>query len=112
VLIRHRTGDANTRAVWLFSRNDALGNIAVIVAAGLVYLTGAAWPDLACAFGIAALFLGSSWAIARDALAEIAAAGGSGRLDPERGPEPPRPASIVAAPGAEAPGATAPDPTP
>lgn len=36
VLLPHRTGDANVRAVWLFSRNDAIGNLAVVVAAGLV----------------------------------------------------------------------------
>src|SRR3546814_1358381 len=43
VLIPHRTGDANVRAVWLFSRNDAIGNAAVVVAAGLVAWTGQAW---------------------------------------------------------------------
>lgn len=37
VLLPHRAGNANARAVWLFSRNDALGNLAVVVAAGLVY---------------------------------------------------------------------------
>ena len=36
VLIPHRAGDANVRAVWLFSRNDAIGNVAVVLAAGLV----------------------------------------------------------------------------
>ena len=60
VLIPHRTGDANVRAVWLFSRNDAIGNAAVVVAAGLVWLTGTAWPDLAVAAVIAGLFLQSS----------------------------------------------------
>src|SRR3546814_15063101 len=38
-LIPHRTGDANVRAVWLFSRNDAIGNAAVVVAAGVVAWT-------------------------------------------------------------------------
>ncbi len=47
VLIPHRTGDANVRAVWLFSRNDAIGNAAVVVAAGLVAWTRSPWPDLA-----------------------------------------------------------------
>lgn len=67
VLIPHRTGDANVRAVWLFSRNDAIGNAAVIVAAGLVAWTGNPWPDLAVAGVIAALFLHSSLRIVRDA---------------------------------------------
>src|SRR3546814_1549409 len=49
VLSRFREGDANVRAVWLFSRNDALANVAVIVAAGLVAWTDSAWPDLAVA---------------------------------------------------------------
>jgi cation diffusion facilitator family transporter len=71
VLVRHRADDANTRAVWLFSRNDALGNVAVIAAGGLVYWTGSPWPDLVAAFSIAALFLGSSWTILREATREL-----------------------------------------
>jgi Co/Zn/Cd efflux system component/copper chaperone CopZ len=71
VLIPHRTGDANVRAVWLFSRNDAIGNVAVVAAAGLVAWTGSAWPDLAVAAVIAALFLQSSWAIVRDARSDL-----------------------------------------
>lgn len=67
VLIPHRTGDANMRAIWLFSRNDAIGNASVVVAAGLVAWTGSSWPDLVVAVVIAALFLQSSWAIIRDA---------------------------------------------
>lgn len=71
LLIPHRTGDANMRAVWLFSRNDALGNLAVVVAAGLVAWTGTPWPDLVAAFVIASLFLQSSWSIVRDARADL-----------------------------------------
>ena len=67
VLVPHRTGDANVRAVWLFSRNDAIGNLAVVVAAGLVWCTGTAWPDLAVALVIAGLFLQSAWSILRAA---------------------------------------------
>ena len=74
VLIPHRAGDANVRAVWLFSRNDAIGNAAVLVAAVFVALTGTAWPDLIVAFAIAALFLQSSWVIVRDARRDIAQA--------------------------------------
>lgn len=73
VLIPHREGDANVRAVWLFSRNDAIGNLAVVVAAGLVWWTGTAWPDLAVAVVIAGLFLQSAWSIIRDARADLRA---------------------------------------
>ncbi len=76
VLVPHRAGDANVRAVWLFSRNDAIGNAVVVVAAGFVALTGTAWPDRIVALAIAALFLQSSWVIIRDALRDLAEAGG------------------------------------
>lgn len=75
-LLPHRTGDANMRAVWLFSRNDALGNLAVVIAAGLVALTASPWPDLAVAFVIAGLFLQSAWSIVGDARRELGTAGG------------------------------------
>ncbi len=71
VLLPHRTGDANVRAVWHFSRNDAIGNLAVIIAAGLVAWTGTPWPDLVVALVIAGLFLQSSWTIVRDARADL-----------------------------------------
>ena len=67
VLIPHRSGDVNVRAVWLFSRNDALGNAAVVIAAGLVAWTGSPWPDLAVAVAIATLFLQSAQSIVRNA---------------------------------------------
>lgn len=73
VLSRFRNeGDATARAIWLFSRNDALANVAVIVAAGLVAVTGKAWPDLVVAGIIALLFLHSAYDIIRDALRELA----------------------------------------
>jgi Co/Zn/Cd efflux system component/copper chaperone CopZ len=71
-LIPHRTGDANVRAVWLFSRNDAIGNAAVVLAAGLVAWSGTPWPDLAVALVIAGLFLHSSASIVRDARNDLA----------------------------------------
>ncbi|WP_346767185.1 cation transporter [Enterovirga aerilata] len=73
LLLPHRTGDANVRAVWLFSRNDAVGNVAVIIAAALVAWTGTAWPDLAVAAVVAGLFLQSSFAIIKDARSDLAA---------------------------------------
>jgi len=74
VLSRFREGDANVRSIWLFSRNDALANVAVIAAAGLVAWTGYAWPDLAVAAAIAILFLHSAFEIVRDAAGELAKA--------------------------------------
>jgi Co/Zn/Cd efflux system component len=72
VLMPHRkTGDANARAIWLFSRNDALGNLAVVLAAGLVAWTNTSWPDLIVAVVIAGLFLQSSWSIVRDARSDL-----------------------------------------
>jgi Co/Zn/Cd efflux system component len=71
VLIPHRHGDANVRAVWLFSRNDALGNVAVIIASGLVVWLKSAWPDIVTAIVIASLFLHSSLEILKTARREL-----------------------------------------
>jgi Co/Zn/Cd efflux system component/copper chaperone CopZ len=84
VLIPHRTGDSNVRAVWLFSRNDAIGNVAVVVAAGLVAWTGTPWPDLVVAAVVAGLFLQSSWSIARHALSDLRTAAARSRSAPPR----------------------------
>lgn len=71
VLIPHRTGDANVRAIWMFSRNDAIGNVAVVIAALLVGWLDSAWPDIAVAFAMASLFLQSAWVIIRDARTDL-----------------------------------------
>jgi len=71
VIRPHKEGDANTRAIWLFSRNDALNNIAVMIAAGLVAWTQTAWPDLIVAVIIAGVFLQSAYAIITDARREL-----------------------------------------
>lgn len=71
LLIPHRAGDANIRAVWLFSRNDAIGNVAVVIAAGLVAWTGTPWPDLVVALVIVGLFLHAAWSIIKDASREL-----------------------------------------
>ena len=75
VLLPHRKGDANMRAVWLFSRNDAFGNLAVVVAAVLVWALSSSWPDLLVAFAVAGLFLQSAWSIIRDARSDLKQAG-------------------------------------
>ena len=71
VLLPHRGGDANARAVWLFSRNDAIGNAAVVAAAVLVWWLASPWPDLVVALIIAGLFLHSAFSIIRDARTEL-----------------------------------------
>ena len=60
LLMRYRDGDANVRSVWLCSRNDAIGNVAVMGAALAVWGTASAWPDLLVAATMAGLFLMSS----------------------------------------------------
>lgn len=74
ILLRYREGDANVRAVWLFSRNDAVGNAAVVVAALAVAVSGSPWPDLVAAAAIAGLFMHSALGIIGDALNELRAA--------------------------------------
>jgi cation diffusion facilitator family transporter len=70
-LLRYREGDSNIRSVWLCSRNDAIGNVAVIIAAGLVWLTATPWPDLIVAAGMAGLFLQSATKIFLQASREL-----------------------------------------
>lgn len=71
LLMRYRNGDANVRSVWLCSRNDAIGNIMVMVAASGVWLSGTGWPDLIVAAGMATLFLTGAFQIIRHALHEL-----------------------------------------
>lgn len=75
LLVRHKDGDANVRSVWLCSRNDAIGNVAVMFAALGVWGSASGWPDLLVAAGMAGLFLWSSVQIVAQALAERRAAG-------------------------------------
>ncbi len=70
ILMRFKDGDANVRSVWLCSRNDAIGNVAVMLAAVGVWATGSAWPDLAVAVLMAGLFSWSAIQIIRQAIAE------------------------------------------
>jgi len=71
LLMRYREGDANVRSVWLCSRNDAIGNLGVLLAAVLVGVFASPWPDLLVAFLMAALFLHSSSLILRQASKEL-----------------------------------------
>lgn len=71
MLYAWREGDANMRSVWLCSRNDALGNLAVMGAALGVAWTGRAWPDLLVALGMAGLALWAGVSVLRQARGEL-----------------------------------------
>ncbi len=77
LLVRYKDGDANVRSVWLCSRNDAIGNVAVMLAAAGVWGTASGWPDLVVAAIMAGLFLTSSVQILQQGWREFAS-GGSG----------------------------------
>jgi cation diffusion facilitator family transporter len=70
LLVKYKDGDANVRSVWLCSRNDAIGNVAVMFAALGVWGSGSGWPDVIVAGIMAALFLSSAFQIIKQALAE------------------------------------------
>ena len=71
MLYAYREGDANMRSVWLCSRNDAIGNLAVILAAVGVFGSGSAWPDLLVALIMASLSLTASFQISTQAFKEL-----------------------------------------
>ncbi len=71
LLYAHRRGDAQARSVWLCSRNDALGNLAVMGAAGSVWATSHGWPDIAVALVLAGLALSSGASVIRHARQEL-----------------------------------------
>jgi len=72
LLYAHRDGDANMRSVWLCSRNDAIVNVAIGVAALGVFGSGSAWPDLVVAVAIAGLALSAAVSVVRQARGELA----------------------------------------
>jgi Co/Zn/Cd efflux system component len=71
LLYHYRDGDANIRSVWLCTRNDALGNVAVMLAALGVFGTGQNAPDLAVAAIIATLALSAAWSVIGQARREL-----------------------------------------
>jgi cation diffusion facilitator family transporter len=71
MLFRFRGGDANLRAVWLCSRNDAIGNLAVLGAASGVFLSGTPWPDLLVGLAMAALAVWAGRSVMRQARGEL-----------------------------------------
>lgn len=73
LLFRFRTGDSNRHAVWLCTRNDAIANVAVLLAALGVWLTHSRWPDIGVGLAIGFLGLWSGRKIIRQAKAELSA---------------------------------------
>src|SRR4051812_36528708 len=71
MLYRYRAGDANMRSVWICSRNDVIGNLAVLLAAAGVFGTGTGWPDIIVAATMAALGISGGWQIVRQAAGEL-----------------------------------------
>jgi Co/Zn/Cd efflux system component len=71
LLWAYRHGDANMRSVWICSRNDVLGNLAVLLAAAGVFGTGTGWPDIIVAAVMASLALQGAWVVIRDSLREL-----------------------------------------
>ena len=72
LLYAYRSGDANMRSVWLCTRNDAIGNVAVMLAAAGVFGSGSGWPDWLVAALMGALALNASVSVVRHAREEMA----------------------------------------
>ena len=89
MLFRFREGDSDMRSVWLCSRNDAIGNVAVMVAALGVFGTGTAWPDLAVAAVMGGLAITSGISVVRHARSDIREARGTYATDFTAEPAPP-----------------------
>jgi Co/Zn/Cd efflux system component len=75
LLWAYRGGDANMRSAWICTRNDVLGNLAVLLAAAGVFGTGSGWPDFVVALIMAALALQGSWLVLRQSLFELRSTG-------------------------------------
>jgi len=85
LLWAYRGGDANMRSAWICTRNDVLGNLAVLLAALVVFDTGTGWPDFIVAAIMASLGLQGAWIVLRQSLAELrSAARLTGVVDEER----------------------------
>lgn len=83
LLYAYRDGDSNMRSVWLCSRNDAIGNLAVMLAALGVFGTGAGWPDIAVAMVMGVLGLSAAATVIRQSRGELAAARAHASETPE-----------------------------
>jgi Co/Zn/Cd efflux system component len=71
LLWAYRGGDANMRSAWVCTRNDVLGNLAVLLAALGVFGTGTGWPDVVVAAIMAGLALQGAWTVIRQSVGEL-----------------------------------------
>jgi Co/Zn/Cd efflux system component len=71
LLYAYREGDANMRSVWLCTRNDAIGNVAIVLAALGVFGTGSLWPDVVVAVIMGGLGISAGWHVIQRARLEI-----------------------------------------
>ena len=78
ILMAYKDGDANVRSVWLCSRNDAIGNVGVMIAALGVWGLASGWPDLIVAIIMAGLFLSSAWQVLKQSIQELRTGEASG----------------------------------
>jgi Co/Zn/Cd efflux system component len=83
LLWRHRGGDANMRSAWLCTRNDVVGNLAVLLAAVGVFGTGTGWPDVIVACIMASLALQGAFVVIRQSSDELRTAGRAAALPAE-----------------------------
>jgi len=70
LIAKHRDGGVHMRASWIFSKNDVIANVGVVLSGGVVFATGTRWPDLIVGFGIAYLVFRGALAIIADARSE------------------------------------------
>ena len=75
LLWRRRGDDINMRSAWICSRNDVIGNAAVLIAAGAVAVTGSPWPDILIGLLVASVFGRSAVQVVREAARAVAASG-------------------------------------
>ena len=83
LLFAYRNGDSNMQSVWLCTRNDVIGNIAVLLAALGVFGTGAGWPDVIVASIMAMLGLTAAYTIIKQARSELKVKPESSKLSQE-----------------------------
>ena len=67
LIARHRDGDVHMRASWIFSKNDVIANVGVVLSGGIVFVTGSRWPDLFVGIAIAYIVFRGALAIIEDA---------------------------------------------
>jgi Co/Zn/Cd efflux system component len=80
LLWAYRSGDANMRSAWVCTRNDVLGNLAVLLAAVGVFGTGTGWPDIIVATIMAALALQGAWIVINQSRVELRISSSAGRI--------------------------------